>query len=806
MSESKPTPAVPDRTLYDQPDGARAEEKHADATLNDCLGPELTAELVRWFSLTSPTQGRELESGGGFILLEEIGHGGMAQVFRARQKQPERIVAVKLLMPHLTGSEETRRRFLAEAEAMAELEHPGLLPLYAFGETDGRPWLVTRLAAGGNLAQRREAYSSQWNRIADLVAQLADAIQHAHSRGIIHRDLKPSNVLFDSEGGPCIADFGLAKWRDQVAGKEPTLSHAMMGTPAYMAPELAKHGAHCATTAADVYGLGAILYELLTGRPPHTGGSPSEILLSLSGSDPPQPRALRPGIPRDLEVIGLKAMAREPGQRYATAAALKDDVQRWLDGLPILARPYGPVDRLASWARRKPALAALSTLLVTSLVVGGGLLWRANQRLKTSLDDTEARVEFMTRELPASLKPLGRLDLLDSVFANVAEYYEEAPGREPAQLSRRADFMTEWSQILSPRGDTKGVIARLEQALALARQATAGARPADIASARARVLAGWRMGEALIKDAQLDRAEAVLNETLAFAAGQKTEDLAFRALVAQLTLESAFLQRERQEPDKSLAVAEASLKLWSVLQPQLEADGSPRSQEALVTAAQTQVVLAEIHRARDDQPANDAALRRALVEAEHLVKWKPENLQFSFHQSVVLLTAWQWMSDAAEEKLLWLEKADRLLLSLLAHDPSNVHWRLWATDAASCRFELAKNSGDEAAKTRWALEVEQRCLPLLRARITDLVHLRQLSDRAMFCGNYYFQRKDFSKTQEYWRFALRSLSHIARTTGSQEENATLKAKAARAAELLTSAIGAEASKAWLDDVENEPSP
>lgn len=735
----------------------------------------------------------------GYEILEQIGHGGMGVVYRARQESSGREVALKMVAPDTLRGLEARQRFLMEVEAMAAVEHPALIPLYDAGEdAHGRPWLAMLYAAGGTLSARLPSYSRQWRSCAELLVTLARAVAYAHERGVLHRDLKPVNILFDAADHPYVADFGLAKW----AGEDGTVtrSGSLLGSPAYLAPEAASGGSKATTTVSDVYGLGAILYELLCGVRPYEGASAPEIITRIREHAPVPPRAKLRDIPRDLEVIVQKAMAREPRQRYASAAALPDDLQRWLDGLPILARPMGPAGRVVNWARRKPALASLSALLLLSAASGGVLLWQANQRLKASLDDAEARVDFMTRELPDSLAPLGRLDLLDGVFANVAEHFSQNPGTEPAQLARRADFMTRWSQILAPRGDVKGTLARLEEALAYARLAE---HSADLPAARALVLAGWRMGEALIKDGQLERADTVLQETLQFAAAQKTDDLRFRSLVARLALEPAFLEDKRGAPDKALAAADASLQLWTALLPALEADGSPHSQESLVIAAQTHVMRAQIHRSRGDQAANDAALQQALAATAHLVQWKPENQHFAYQQALTLMTAGESMTNPPEQKRALLEQADALLAGLLAHDPSNVHWRITAAEVTLKLYALAKDAADEAAMTRWALTAEERSLPLHRLYITNLEHLRMLNRFGMFCGSFAYKNKDWPKVQAHWRDALRSVRQAARVSGSEEHANILRDKSEKALALLTDAIGPEAAKAWLAAFESE---
>lgn len=309
-----------------------------------------------------PNEQTQDESSFHYDLIEEIARGGMGVVYRATQHGSQRLAAVKMISGEHLATPGIMERFRAEVEAVASLEHPHILPIYETGETEGRPFYSMKFASGGtlreHLAQFREPRAA-----AQLIATIARAVHHAHQRGILHRDLKPGNILLDgAERTPFVADFGLAKWlgRDSALTLFPTA----LGTPHYVAPEQAAGSSAQLTTAADIYSLGAIFYELLAGRPPFRADTPLETLRLAAETAPP---AL-PDIPRDLEVICLKCLAKEPTARYASAAALAEDLERWLDGRTILARPSTPPERLWRWAKRNRALAALSILLGTLLI------------------------------------------------------------------------------------------------------------------------------------------------------------------------------------------------------------------------------------------------------------------------------------------------------------------------------------------------------------------------------------------------------------------------------------------------------
>ena len=298
-----------------------------------------------------------------YEILESLGCGGMGVVFKARHRLLKRIVAVKMIACDGRTSADAHSRFWTEAEAIARLQHPHIVQIHEIGSHT--PFFVLEFVAGGNLRQRLDGQPLPALESAQLVEKLARAIQHAHEQGIVHRDLKPANVLLTSDGEPKITDFGLAKLLD--ADQEQTRSGAVLGTPSYMAPEQASGLAKEVGPATDVYALGAILYEMLCGRPPFRGLTAIHTLQQVRTDEPVSPRRLQPMVPRDLETICLKALAKAPAARYTSAAALADDLRRFLDGKPILARPAGTINRTVRWCRRSPfqAAAALTAIALT---------------------------------------------------------------------------------------------------------------------------------------------------------------------------------------------------------------------------------------------------------------------------------------------------------------------------------------------------------------------------------------------------------------------------------------------------------
>ena len=316
----------------------------------------------------------------GYEILGLLGQGGMGAVYKARDLHLNRIVALKTIIGGSFAAPTDRERFRREAEAIAHLDHPNIVPVYEVGEESGVPYFSMKYFGGGSLAEHKREPSSEPRTVARLVETTARAIHHAHQRGVLHRDLKPSNVLLDEDGQPHVADFGLAKRFDPGVG--PTEVSTVAGTPAYMAPEQAS-GRGELTTASDVYGLGVILYELLCGTPPFDGDSPLAILQKLQEESPPKLTARNPRVPRDLETITFKCLEKDPRRRYESAQELADDLARWQSGKPIIARPVPAWERAWRGIRRHPVIAGFTTLgvavvlFVATLVITNSRISRA---------------------------------------------------------------------------------------------------------------------------------------------------------------------------------------------------------------------------------------------------------------------------------------------------------------------------------------------------------------------------------------------------------------------------------------------
>jgi WD40 repeat protein len=373
----------------------------------------------------------------------------MGVVYRARQAALDRLVALKMILHAEHAGQAERRRFQTEAQAVARLQHPNIVQVYEVGESAGRPYFSLEFCGGGSLADQFDGTPWEAQRAARLVQTLARAMQAAHAAGVVHRDLKPANVLLTADGTPKVTDFGLARRLD-VPGQ--TQTGAVMGTPSYMAPEQAAGKSHETGPAGDVYALGAILYECLTGRPPFKAATPLETVKQVVADEPVPVRRLHPKVPRDLETVCHKCLEKDPKRRYSSAAALADDLERFLTGKPVTARPLSGLRRALRWVRRRPwqaALVAAAVVVVLALVAA----------VVSRLD---------SRRLAAALEETERQRGLAEVSRREAD--------EQRALARRYLYLSRMN--LAARAWQEGQVARLD-ALLEAQQADLDARPVD---------------------------------------------------------------------------------------------------------------------------------------------------------------------------------------------------------------------------------------------------------------------------------------------------------------------------------------
>lgn len=436
-----------------------------------------------YVQLLSETTGNEVRSFGPYQIVRMLGVGGMGAVFLARQARPGRLVALKLILGGAPTPPQRLARFRLEAEVIARLQHPHIVQVYEVGEHDGLPFYTMEYVDGGNLARQLAQAPLSARAAAVLVETLARTMHFAHERGIIHRDLKPSNILLTSSSIPKIGDFGLAKHLEDTAsepGGVRTESGAILGTPSYMAPEQTRGSTAVLAPAVDVYALGAILYEALTGRPPFQAVGVLETLDQVRNQEPVAPSRLNPQVPRDLQTVCLKCLDKEARRRYASAMELADDLHRFLAGQPLRARPVGVVIRSWKWARRQPALAALAAVSCGSLIllVGAALVYQSHLRTTAAQADDNYRAARAT--LNAMLGRLGdarvsqvprlkelQRDLLEDALAFYRHALESQTNPDPAVQLDTAVACRRAADIQHMLGRREAAVVNYRQAICL---------------------------------------------------------------------------------------------------------------------------------------------------------------------------------------------------------------------------------------------------------------------------------------------------------------------------------------------------
>jgi tetratricopeptide (TPR) repeat protein/tRNA A-37 threonylcarbamoyl transferase component Bud32 len=417
----------------------------------------------------------------GYEILEPIASGGMGAVFKARDKKLNRIVALKFILGGPLASSAELQRFRNEAEAAANLDHPNIVPIYEVGESNGQAFFSMKLIEGGSLASRLADFQKDPKQSARLIISIARAAHYAHQHGILHRDLKPANVLLDNAGRPHVTDFGLAK-RINQPNAELTQTGALVGTPGYMAPELTD-GAAAATTASDLYGIGAILYALLTGHAPFRGSGMLDTLEQVRNQPPEPPGKANRSVPRDLELICLKCLEKEPQRRYAGGEALAQELERFLDGRPLTeTRPVGSAERLWRWYRRHPVPATLgATILLLLLAVAIGSTWaglkyrdiskkehanflRAEANLTVA---HEAVAYFAKLSNGPQMQKRGLEKMRRDIQGRARDFYTRLTEQQPDEPDLEADrgnAFIELGRILSKLGPPGGAMPVLQQA------------------------------------------------------------------------------------------------------------------------------------------------------------------------------------------------------------------------------------------------------------------------------------------------------------------------------------------------------
>jgi eukaryotic-like serine/threonine-protein kinase len=617
----------------------------------------------------------------GYEILGELGRGGMGVVYKARQLRLNRVVALKMLLAGEHAGPEAGVRFLAEAESIARLHHPNIVQIFAFGDCGGLPYFEMEYVAGGSLADRLDGAPRPARDGARLVETLARAIHEAHRLGIVHRDLKPANILLAADGTPKVADFGLAKWLDVETGL--TRSQLIVGSPSYMAPEQAGRGLAPVGPAADVYALGAILYELLTGRPPFRAATVMETLEQVRSDEPIAPTRLRPKLPRDLVTICLKCLEKEPHRRYATAGELAEDLRRFAAGEPIRARPVAGHERLWRWCRREPAVAALALALLAGLVGVATQWWRAEEHLKDALRQRRRAEEIAVRhfdanralqaanesERTARRRAQGRFDAAMRALGKFEEITKDAALlREPRLEGLRAGLLQ------TALGFYRELQASLED------DASPVAR-SQLAEAYARVGAvTWELGLTEEALAAYRRSLALVEQT----AEAAPADPDVRSSVARAHAQIGFCFRTTGRPAEALQSYEQARKIQEPLA--RDDPANSRYQEVL---SWTFSNLGVIHLELGHPDEAIRLHRRALATHEALVRDDPSNIRYRGD----LGWCWRYLSLALAasgdlgEALRLAERATATLEDVVRAGGGDVEprWRL-----ARCLDEIGR--------------------------------------------------------------------------------------------------------------------
>lgn len=586
---------------------------------------------------------------GPYRLLEEIGRGGMGVVYRAEQTGLGRLVAVKLLLAGAYSAETLLRRFHLEAAAIAALQHPNIVAIHDYGEVDGQPYYAMELVEGRDLAALCGGRPLPARAAAENLRLLAEAVHYAHQHGILHRDLKPSNVLVDTSGRPRIADFGLAKQLGSPEGG--TLAGQMLGSPSYTPPEQASGHGEKIDVASDVYGLGALLYHLLTGRAPFNAASPTETLRLVLDTDPAPPRLLNPALPADLETICLKCLEKEPGRRYATAADLATDLQRYLDERPILARPPSVWYRMRKFTRRHRAGVGMTAAVIFALTLGLGLALRGfhrelvlRQQAEAARAEAERLLGMMMQDLKPALEERAAPAPLVQMTEAAVRYYDQLPARlrNSRTDAAHADALAALARLRGLQNDRAGAEAALAAALEL-RARTAQKNPQDPDAAAAWLRDRWDQprlvanltryqslewhGEFYRRWTELHRrfpGNARVKRGLAEVAAQYAEVAAFFD-APQESIAAAQLSRKLVGELQAAAPGDASLDAvaFESLRSLSSGYGAVRDHDRMLATAEEAVSFCTAAWQKD--PAN-LALRRRLAEAARALSFRASNV------------------------------------------------------------------------------------------------------------------------------------------------------------------------------------
>jgi serine/threonine protein kinase len=642
--------------------------------------------------LAEPTA-TDLPEVPGYEILGILGRGGMGVVYKARQVGLNRLVALKTILAGSRAAAGDRARFRIEAEAVARLHHPNIVQIHEIGEVDGHPFFCLEYVEGGTLAAQVSGRPQPPRHAAELVRTLADAVQAAHQGNVIHRDLKPANVLVTADGQLKITDFGLAKQLDTDSGH--TQSGSILGTPSYMAPEQAAGRVRDVGVAADVYALGAILYEALTGGPPFRGESVLDTLEQVRKQEPVPPRRFLPSVPRDLETICLKCLHKEPGRRYASAAALAGDLNRFLAGEPILARPVSAPERLWRWCKRNPRVAWLSGLVALLILSGLAISLYLNFQLNREKEIAQANERIALEQADLALQAIG-----DMIF-EVQQELEDTPGAREAQLSIMRKATSELNRLVNMPATTDKYLRR-------------------------HALAHLQLGRLAWQSGDLPKAHEEFELSMGFgekavAANPASDKAHYNRAAIRMEFGRSFEYQFKQLDEAKKQYEAANQELADLCGRLRDCpDGDPKLPEAeRVNLRDTEDLLSQIY---------------DLLGRLHYSESDPKQ------RDLVMATKWIQQSLDIRERLL-AAKADHNIRSLLALSYTFL--------AEIAQF---KGNAEEAAKIH-ARIVEQR-EAVLKERRSSILARRALGGALMNYGDALCYADRYDKALEQYRAAL----------------------------------------------------
>ena len=671
----------------------------------------------------------------GYDLLGELGRGGMGVVYKARDQKLKRIVALKMILSGGLASESDLLRFQIEAEAVAKLQHPNIVQIYEVSEHEGRPYIAFEYADGGSLDRKIDGKPQDVQEASQLVEKLADAMQLAHENNIIHRDLKPANILLTDTGVPRISDFGLAKRLDEDSTQ--TEAGSIMGSPSYMAPEQAGGKDVVHGPAADTYALGAILYHLITGRPPFQAATSLDTVMQVISDEPVSPRKLVPAIPADIETICLKCLQKEIPRRYDTCKALLEDLQRFQAGEPILARPITIIERSWKWAKRRPAVAGLISVSIVALLVllVGGTWYNAELEKSLAVATTAKQHESAQRIIAENAKEIAEVRrveavenlrkarrVVDTALTGITEIIRYYPGVQRVREGLLEEVAKEYEEFAAQQGEDFEI--QLERGTAYVRLGEVRQTLGDLDSAEA----AYRNAAAIFSK---------MNETF----GNRVE---VGVLAATAKIKHAGILETRGEVVGAIQMVQAIL---NKLRPFME--NHQNSSQAKVVYGNALFNMSAMYLTNSDYISAEQFAAEALVFYGKAVQETENNhrLKLGLANTLNVLGTIDLEKGKLTDAYRYFEKGYSVLSQLLEKDPDKIDYLQSLAMMAISKGVAARHLGD----TRGELTAYQEALQSYRSldrALPDVPEFRENTALTLTdIGQLYIQATMLSEAQ-----------------------------------------------------------